>query len=116
VNDTAKVFLIQLGAALDGRIVDLSLGGCRIQTDSQFLIGIYTRVEVEFHIAGQPFRLGGVIQATQNGRQLGIRFLDMSARKREQMEQLIEDVQEVRQSGRALTPDWQAIEPWQARG
>ena len=59
-------------------------------------MGIYTRVETEFHLEGLPFRLGGVIQAVHDkGRQLvGIRFLDMSERKREQVEQLIQEIDE----------------------
>jgi len=97
VNGTASVFLINGGAVLRGRIVDLSAGGCRIWTESRFLVGIYTRVEVEFCVEGQPFRLGGVIQATHDRSQVGIRFLDMSDRKREQVEQLIEEQREMRQ-------------------
>ena len=97
VNDTASVYLINGGAVLRGRIVDLSLGGCRIWTESRFLVGIYTRVEAEFYVCGQPFRLGGVIQATHDRQQVGIRFLDMSDRKREQVEQLIEEQREMRQ-------------------
>jgi c-di-GMP-binding flagellar brake protein YcgR len=45
-----------------------------------------------------PFRLGGVIQAVhdRDRRNVGIRFLDISARKREQVEQLIEEIEELR--------------------
>jgi hypothetical protein len=96
VNDTASVYLINGGAVLRGRIVDLSLSGCRIWTESRFLVGIYTRVEAEFHVCGQPFRLGGVIQATHDRQQVGIRFLDMSDRKRGQVEQLIREIEEMR--------------------
>jgi len=83
---------------LHGRLVDLSTGGCRIWTESRFLVGIYTRVETEFRVDGQPFRLGGVIQATHDRNQVGIRFLDMSDRKREQVEELIEDLREMRRN------------------
>jgi hypothetical protein len=55
-------------------------------------------VETEFRIEGLPFRLGGVIQAVhdRDRRNVGIRFLDVSARKREQVEQLIEEIEELR--------------------
>jgi hypothetical protein len=61
-------------------------------------VGIYTRVETEFRIGGLPFRLGGVIQAVhdRDRRNVGIRFLDVSARKREQVEHLIEEIEEMR--------------------
>jgi hypothetical protein len=116
VNDTASVYLINGGAVLRGRIVDLSLGGCRIWTESRFLVGIYTRVEAEFYVCGQAFRLGGVIQATHDRSQVGIRFLDMSDRKREQVEQLIEEIQEMRGSGSSRSREIEENKPWRATG
>ena len=84
----------KLASRIAGRIVDLSLGGCRIRCDERFPVGIYTRVETEFRIEGLSFRFGGVIQAIHNRHTIGIRFLDMSPRKREQLEQLIEEINE----------------------
>ena len=97
VDTTADIFLINVGSKLSGRILDLSVGGCRIRTDERFPVGIYTRVETEFRLEGLPFRLGGVIQAVhdRDRRLVGIRFLDMSTRKREQLEQLIEEIEEM---------------------
>jgi c-di-GMP-binding flagellar brake protein YcgR len=112
VDDSAMIFLINAGAALHGRIVDLSLGGCRIRTDSRFLVGIYTRVETEFHIDGLPFRLAGVIQAIHDPRQVGIRFLDMSERKSKQLEQLIDELLEMRRSGSARLREMQPKKLW----
>jgi hypothetical protein len=59
-------------------------------------VGIYTRVETEFRLDGLPFRLDGVIQGARDGdaRNVGIRFLEMSSRKQEQVEQLIEELGE----------------------
>jgi c-di-GMP-binding flagellar brake protein YcgR len=101
VDTTVVILLINIASQVHGRILDLSLGGCRIHTNERFPVGIYTRVEAEFHLEGLPFRLGGVIQAIHDqGRQLvGIRFLDMSARKREQVEQLMEEIEETRANG-----------------
>jgi hypothetical protein len=56
-------------------------------------------VETEFRLEGLPFRLGGVIQAIHDRRHVGIRFLDMSSRKREQVEQLVEEIEELREQG-----------------
>jgi c-di-GMP-binding flagellar brake protein YcgR len=97
VDTSADIFLINVGSRLTGRIQDLSVGGCRIRTDERFPVGIYTRVETEFRLEGLPFRLGGVIQAVhdRDRRLVGIRFLDMSSRKREQLEQLIEEIDEL---------------------
>jgi hypothetical protein len=82
------------------------VGGCRIRTDERFPVGIYTRVETEFRLEGLPFRLGGVIQAVhdRDRRLVGIRFLDMSIRKREQLEQLIEEIEELQSGGILAKP------------
>jgi hypothetical protein len=97
VDTTVVVSLINVGSKLSGRILDLSMGGCRIRADERFPVGIYTRVETEFFLEGLPFRLGGVIQAVhdRDRRLIGIRFLDMSARKREQLEQLIQEIEQM---------------------
>ena len=99
VDTSAVIFLVNVASRLTGRILDLSLGGCRIYTDERFPVGIYTRVETEFRLEGLPFRLGGVIQAIHDRRHVGIRFLDMSSRKREQLEQLVKEIEELREQG-----------------
>jgi c-di-GMP-binding flagellar brake protein YcgR len=96
VENSAKIFLVKIGSTHRGRLQDLSLGGCRIRTDDRFKVGIYTRVEAEFCLQGLPFRLGGVIQAIHDPNTVGIRFLDMSARKREQVLELIEEIDQMR--------------------
>ena len=99
VDTTAVIFLVKIASRLPGRILDLSLGGCRIRTDERFPVGIYTRVETEFRLEGLPFRLGGVIQVIHDRHTVGIRFLDMSIRKREQVEQLMEEIREMKEQG-----------------
>jgi c-di-GMP-binding flagellar brake protein YcgR len=92
IDASAVIDLIKIASRLKGRILDLSLGGCRIRTVERFPVGIYTRVEIEFSLEGLPFRLGGVIQAIHDRNTVGIRFLDMSSRRREQVERLIEEI------------------------
>jgi hypothetical protein len=96
VDTSAKIFLVKIGSELRGRILDLSLSGCRICTDERFPVGVYTRVETEFRLDGLPFRLGGVIQAIHNRHTVGIRFLDLSDRKRQQVVNLIGEIQQMR--------------------
>jgi PilZ domain len=92
VDTGATIFLVKIGSRLSGHILDLSLSGCRIRSDERFPVGIYTRVETEFRLEGLPFRLGGVVQSIHDRHNVGIRFLDVSERKREQVEQLIADM------------------------
>jgi c-di-GMP-binding flagellar brake protein YcgR len=96
VDTSATIFLVKVGSALRGRILDLSLSGCRIRTDERVLVGIYTRVETEFRLEGLPFRLSGVIQAIHDRNTVGIRFLDLSERKEQQVLELIGEMEEMR--------------------
>jgi c-di-GMP-binding flagellar brake protein YcgR len=93
VDDSAAVILFKIASRLAGRIIDLSLGGCRIRCHERFPVGIYTPVEAEFQLDGISFRLGGVVQAIHDSHTVGLRFLDMSPRKREHLEKLIEELQ-----------------------
>jgi hypothetical protein len=92
VDNSADIHFIRGGSAMPGRIQDLSPNGCCIHTEERFPVGIYTRVEVEFRLYGLPFRLSGVVQAIHNRDKVGIRFLDMSSRKQEQVVELINEI------------------------
>jgi c-di-GMP-binding flagellar brake protein YcgR len=96
VDTSVLIHLIHAGSWLQAQILDLSPNGCRVSTEEELSVAIYTRVETEFRLDGLPFRLDGVIQGARDGdaRNVGIRFLEMSSRKQEQVEQLIEELGE----------------------
>lgn len=98
VDTSVLILLVKIASTLRGRIIDLSMGGCRIRTDQRFPVGIYTRVEIEFRLESIPFRLGGVIQAIHDRHTVGIRFLDLSERKRLQVAELIGEIREMREA------------------
>jgi hypothetical protein len=104
VDNRATVILVRSGAQVGGTILDVSLGGCRIQTAENFPLGIYTRVETEFRLAGITFRLGGVVQVLHGRRGLGIRFLEMTERKRGQLVELIEEIDAMRRQDVPANP------------
>lgn len=93
VDSRATIFFVDVRANIVGRILDVSLGGCRIRTNERFPVGIYRRVETEFTVDGVPLRLGGVVQSLHDRFTVGIRFLDMSERKRNQLTELIEEIE-----------------------
>lgn len=99
VDEAATLHFIDVGAHISGRILDLSMSGCRIRTNPRFPVGIYRRVETEFKADGLPFRLGGVIQSVHDKFTVGIRFLDMSERKRDQLALLIDEIEILQHSG-----------------
>jgi hypothetical protein len=94
VDAGASIFFIDVRARIAGRILDLSVGGCRIRSEGRFPVGIYRRVETEFKVDGLPFRLAGVVQSLHDRFTVGIRFLDMSPRKRAQLAQLMEEIEQ----------------------
>ena len=94
VDTRAKLLLIKTAISMPGRILNLSMGGCRIRTDERFNVGIYVRVEAEFYLHGLPFRVGGVSQAILDKNTIGVKFLDMSDRRREQLAELMAEIAE----------------------
>jgi len=94
VDTRANLILVKGAIRMAGQILNLSLGGCRVRTDERFSVGIYTRVEAEFYLHGLPFRVGGVSQAILDKNTVGIRFLDMSDRRRDQLTELMAEIAE----------------------
>ncbi|HEY1895069.1 MAG TPA: PilZ domain-containing protein [Terracidiphilus sp.] len=101
IDTQATVLFIDVRAEISGRIVDLSMSGCRIRTDERFPVGIYRRVETEFKLDGLPFRLGGVVQSIHDKFTVGVRFLDLSPRKRDQLAALMDEIEVIQHHGRA---------------
>lgn len=101
IDEYAAIYFVKDGSMMRGRILNLSLSGCCIETKERFPVGIYTRVEVGFYVNGLPFRLGGVIQAIHDRRHVGIRFLELSDRNRGRVEDLIKEIVEIRKAREA---------------
>jgi hypothetical protein len=70
-------------------IVDISLSGCCIRTQSKFLAGNLAHVEVELPIHGMLLRMVGIIQWVGDGNLLGIKFFHASARSKNQLAGLL---------------------------
>jgi hypothetical protein len=92
VDEPASLLLVHQGSAIACRIIDLSLGGCQVRSEEKFLAGPMVRVEVVFKVLGEAFRVAGVTQWTRQKQWVGIRFLDVSERKRTALMQLIDDI------------------------
>ena len=94
VDGTAVLHMLDPAIRLRGRILDLSHSGCLFRTEDCFPMGIYRRVEIEFQLDGLSFRLAGVTQSIHKRHKLGVRFLEMSERKRLQLTELIDEIVE----------------------
>ena len=94
IDGAASLTLVHQGSAISCRILDISLGGCQVRSEGQFLAGPMVRIEVLFTVLGESFRIAGVTQWTRQKQWIGIRFLDVSDRKRAALTQLINEVEE----------------------
>jgi hypothetical protein len=75
-------------------------------------LAVHTRVEAEFCLDGLRFRLAGAIKAAENQQTAGIRFLDVSPRKHEQLEQLIRGLR--KRGGRKRRGFAGAVKRWRS--
>ncbi len=98
VDGPASLLLVHHGANIGCRLVDLSLGGCQICAESPFVAGPMVRVEVIFQVVGEAVRIAGVTQWTRDKRWIGVRFLDLSERKRAALMRLVEEVEHFNRS------------------
>ncbi|HEU5352095.1 MAG TPA: PilZ domain-containing protein [Terracidiphilus sp.] len=92
VDEPAELRLLHPSCVLACRILDLGLGGCRVRTEDRFLAGIMTRLEVVFTVKGVNFRLTGVTQWTDRRNLVGIRFLEMTERRKDALAEALSEV------------------------
>jgi c-di-GMP-binding flagellar brake protein YcgR len=95
------ILLLDVRSQITARILDISPSGCRMRCDEKFPVGIYRRVEIEFVLDGLPFRLPGVVQSLHDRFTTGIRFLDVSERRKEQLMQVIDEITEIKREAAA---------------
>jgi hypothetical protein len=98
-DSPASLALTGDDGVLGGDIVDLSLTGCLMRLSCLRPIRLKAQAEVSFHVEGLPFRLAGVTEAMHDKRTLEIRFLQMSRRSRDDLNQVITEL--IERSNRA---------------
>jgi len=94
VDEYATILLVLHGVTISCHIVDISQSGCRVLTDERFAAGILVRVEIRFSLCGLAFRFAGLTQWTDGLNTVGIRFLDVSQRRREELAEALMEVEE----------------------
>ena len=94
IDSLARVLFLSIHSRVTGKVVDLSLGGCRIRAQQPIPVGAYRRVEVEFMVDGLPLLLPGVTQGLHDKFTVGIRFVEMTERKAKQLHTVIDELEE----------------------
>jgi c-di-GMP-binding flagellar brake protein YcgR len=90
---TAWVSVFPEGTKILGYVLDLSLGGCRIEADEAIPATADATVEVLLQLTGSTVRLAGVVRhMEENQTRAGIEFTEVNPRKAEQIQKLIAQI------------------------
>jgi len=85
LDEEAVLLLVGRGARVPCRIVELSLTGCRMRTRERLSAGGELRVEATFKVHGIAFRFGGAIEWAEDTGLVGIRFVELIPRRRDEL-------------------------------
>src|ERR1700677_4746165 len=72
VDCAAVVFPVSGSGQVRGRLLDLSLGGCRVAAEHRYTTGILVRVEVQFQLRGIAFRVVGVTVGSRDAKSFAV--------------------------------------------
>ncbi|HWG21717.1 MAG TPA: PilZ domain-containing protein [Terracidiphilus sp.] len=91
----ADVRVLPNGGKEMGLLINLSKRGCCFLADEPLLGHAGNTIEVHLKIKGTDLRLAGVIRHIYKQRRAGVEFIDICARKREQLEEVIAELAEM---------------------
>jgi hypothetical protein len=77
------------GESFPCKLLDISMGGCRVLTQSRFRDGAVANVELELSIFGLPLKICGVTQWSASSQQIGIRFIHPGVKTKNQVAGII---------------------------
>ncbi len=98
-SGTADVYLAANEAPCAARVVNLSRTGCLLILRSPRPLACAARVELAFTVNQLPFRVLGEVRAIRSDREFGLYFPALSRRAEMRLEDLVEELSEVRRSG-----------------
>lgn len=77
-----------------GKILNLSLVGCCIETEEPTALRVNDQLEVYFQLNGFPLLLMGIAKSIHSPQKIGIEFLEVSPRKQDQLKYILNDLKE----------------------
>jgi hypothetical protein len=92
VEGPAAIVILGQGVGFRCSVLDLSLSGCRLRTGLRFPGSAWDRVEVSFKLRGISLRFMGVIQWIDGRQKVGIRFTNMTPRRRAELAEVLAEV------------------------
>jgi c-di-GMP-binding flagellar brake protein YcgR len=88
---TARILVLPDGPHVTGNLLNLSLGGCCIEFDKAIKAAANAQLDVLLDACDLRVRIPAEIRR-RNDNQIGIKFLEVSARKSEQIQLLIKEL------------------------
>jgi c-di-GMP-binding flagellar brake protein YcgR len=90
---TAWIGVFPEGTKAISYLLDLGLGGCRVEADEAIPATDHANVEVLLHLEGYTLLLAGVIRhQEENNTKAGIEFIDVNPRKAEKIQKLLDQL------------------------
>jgi hypothetical protein len=89
---SAEIRIPAQGRLVRGRILNVSLGGCYIQTNAALDVG--SKIEIVLRVTGLAFRAAGEIKSVYGSAGVGIQFTGMSSGGRTRLKELIGELEE----------------------
>jgi len=77
------------GESFPCQVLDISMSGCKVKTQSMFRDGAIANVELELCIFGLPLKICGITQWSASTRQIGIRFIHPGVKSKNQVAGII---------------------------
>ncbi|MGB7986212.1 MAG: PilZ domain-containing protein [Terracidiphilus sp.] len=92
VEGPAAIVILEQGVGFRCSVLDLSLSGCRLHTSLRFPGSAWDLVEVSFKLRGISLRFNGQIQWIDGRQKVGIRFANLTARRRAELAEVLAEV------------------------
>lgn len=89
VEGEAEVIVADGSRLFRGRILDISLSGCFIETSARLRLAVGTRVAMVFRANGALLRTTAAFRALRPGKGAGFLFVDLNDRTKMGLERLI---------------------------
>jgi hypothetical protein len=99
------------GTSFPCRVLDISMGGCRVETQTPFRDGAIANVELDMSLFGLTLRICGVTQWSTSSKQVGVRFIHPGVRSKNQVANIISCV--IDESARDAVREALEAETWQ---
>ena len=90
----AEVRVLSVDSNLPGTLLDLSVAGCCIETNSPMPPIENPMVEVQLNVNSDKLRVKGVVRNLRGDCCAGIEFIDVTPRKAEQIKGLVKELLE----------------------